>query len=559
MQETSRSSLVVLLVEDDAADAELIAIRLESATRRGEPQEIRLLHASTAREARALLRRERVDAIILDLSLPDTRGLEVVHLVRAAAVGIPVIVLTGVQDEAMAVAALRAGAQDYVLKPPPDGCSLLRIIRYACERQGLIQALDRSLHASAVAERQWRLLAEAGELLAPANRLGRAIERVGRLLVPDVADCFLLVLAGRRTAHGRRLRWRLRGECAPSLRDGLERLIARAGDRPIRSAASSDAIRALLAESGLTGDARPLHVGGRVRGLMVLASAATRRDGNTDEAFANAIADRIDMAMSQARLLRRTLRAVAARDRAVSIVSHDLRNPLSTIQICARALLDPEPTMTQEARQMGDLIQRSATWMQQIVDELLDHAALDAGAMTLRRRPTPVADIMSAVHSLFATVAQAAGIDLVLRSDPALPSIDADAHRLLQALSNLLGNAMKFTPTGGRVDLIVENSSADRRHRRPVAMDPSFLRFSVRDNGPGIRAEDLAHVFDWFWHAPRQGRTGVGLGLAITKGIVEAHRGSVLVESVPGSGSTFSFTIPISAQALITPRAAGVH
>jgi signal transduction histidine kinase len=543
--------LITLLVEDDPADAELIALRLDSASRAGGDRVVQLIRSETVAAACRVLRHARVDAIILDLSLPDARGLEALHQVREAAAGTPVIVLTGASDQSMAVDALRAGAQDYVLKPPPDGASLARIIRYACERQRLLLALDASLHASATAEQQWRVLAEIGEVLAPVHDVSSALGRVARRIVPEMADCFVVFLAGPRKQRGADERWHLHGEGAHALRDALRALLRRHGPAALEgSVAWREAMQGVFASLRLrSGSAVPLHVNGRVRGLLVLASASAGGDGLTGEAFARAVADRIDVALAQARQLRRTERAVSARDRAVSIVSHDLRSPLSTIQICAKALLDPEPAPATGVRQMGELIQRSAEWMQQIVNELLDRAALDSGRLPLNRKPTEVTEIITAARAMFSTLAASREIDFVLHSATHLPMMDADPHRLLQALSNLIGNAMKFTPAGGRVELLAQDSRADQAGRHPGGTTDPGVRFSVRDTGHGIATEDLAHVFDWFWHSPREDRGGIGLGLAIAKGIVEAHRGRLHVESAIGLGSTFWFNVPAVAGA----------
>jgi signal transduction histidine kinase len=552
MTHPSPSPIVALLVEDEPADAELLALRLESATvgRAGRP--VQLISSDSVAAACRVLRLTRVDVVILDLTLPDARGLEALHRVRAAAPATPVVVLSGIANHGMAVDALRAGAQDYVLKPPPEGTTLARIIGFACERQRLLIALDASLHASAMAERQWRLLAEIGEELAPSRDLATAIDRVALRIVPDVADCFVLFLAGPRHKSRDARRWHLHGERSLALRNGLQEVFKVHGPDALRSAAWRNALHELFESIGLaSGTAVPLHVGGRVRGLLVLASAGARRDGITDEAFARAVADRVDVAIAQARLLRRMLRAVAARDRAVSIVSHDLRNPLSTIQICAKALLDPEPPPASGVRHMGELIHRSAEWMQQIVEELLDRASLDAGRLALHRRPTPVEDIIAAARLMFVAMAEANDIEFVLHTTAHLPPVDADPHRLLQALSNLIGNAMKFTPAGGRVELLAQDAHAELEATpsAPNTLGGSGVRFSVRDSGQGISSEDLSHVFDWFWRSPRETRTGLGLGLAIAKGIVEAHRGSLHVESALGLGSTFWFTVPAAGTA----------
>jgi signal transduction histidine kinase len=184
---------------------------------------------------------------------------------------------------------------------------------------------------------------------------------------------------------------------------------------------------------------------------------------------------------------------------------------------------------------MGRIIQRSAAWMSQIVQDLLDRASLDAGRLALDRQPTPVGEVMGPAHAMFAPLAEEHELTFEVVSGRSLPSVDADVRRLLQVLSNLLSNAMKFTPRGGRVVL---SAIAVREPAGPG------VRFTVRDTGRGIAAEDLAHVFDWFWQSARERKSGTGLGLAIASGLVEAHLRRLHVESAPGQGTTFWFTLP---------------
>jgi signal transduction histidine kinase len=244
-------------------------------------------------------------------------------------------------------------------------------------------------------------------------------------------------------------------------------------------------------------------------------------------------------------LLARTRLAVAARDRAVGIVSHDLGNPLSTIQICANALLDPEPPSVAGVHNLARIIEASVAWMRQISQDLLDRTALESGHLALDRQHTEVSDVMKAAESLFAPMAREHEIDFVVKSDFGLSPVYADSRRLLQVLSNLLGNAMKFTPPGGRVEL-----SATWAHQRTglAGTGPSqggAVRFQVVDTGPGIPAGDQGHIFDWFWHTEDPGRSGTGMGLAIAGGLVAAHGARLHVQSDPGDGSTFWFAIPV--------------
>jgi signal transduction histidine kinase/CheY-like chemotaxis protein len=549
--------LVALLVEDNPPDAELIAIRLEPGPHGAGSTPVRIIQRGTAATACAALRYWAVDVVILDLTLPDARGLEALHRIRAAAPGTPVIVLSGIADQALALEALRAGAQDYVMKPPPEGQTLARILRYAVERQRLTRTVDDALRTAAVAARQWKMLAEVSKALAPSGYSTVAIPEVAGLCVPEIADCFVLFLASDEDDPGSVALWHTNGEKADELKDAIESFLRGPESAPhgwVDSPRFDDETTSALWDEALTavyaaldfasGTAMPLRFGGRVRGVLVLAFTPGRRDPVADREFTRSVAYRISMALEQQRMLRQTQRAVAARDRALSIVSHDLRNPLSTIEICALALLDPAPAPQSGIHEMGELIQRSAGWMQQIVEDLLDRASLDAGRLALHRRPTSVAEILDATRLMFAASAAQRTIDLVLDGGADLPSVDVDPHRLLQVLSNLISNAMKFTPSGGRVQLLAQAVEEDLSGVLLNGTGGHAVRFTVSDTGLGISSDELRHIFDWYWQSPKGPSKGAGLGLAIAKGLIEAHSSRLNVESVPGSGSSFWFTVP---------------
>jgi signal transduction histidine kinase len=314
------------------------------------------------------------------------------------------------------------------------------------------------------------------------------------------------------------------------------------------------AVPQILTEHGtVSGITVIIHHHHRPFGVLGVHTREPRRFTLQDVNFMQSVANLLAAALQhhqvqteREELLHQLQQAVAARDRAVGIVSHDLGNPLSTIQICATALLDPDPPSATGTRHMAEIIQRSATWMQQILHDLLDRASLDSGRLVLDRQTTPLPRLLDAAQLMFAPVAQEHGVSFTVESGAGLPAVDADPARLLQVLSNLLGNAMKFTPTGGRVVLSV---SADEdvftAVGAPSLRSPS-VRFAVSDDGPGITPEDLSHIFDWFWQSKPEGRSGTGLGLAIAKGLIEAHRGRLRVESTPGKGSTFWFALPVA-------------
>ena len=226
-------------------------------------------------------------------------------------------------------------------------------------------------------------------------------------------------------------------------------------------------------------------------------------------------------------------RAIAARDELVAVVSHDLRNPLTTIVLGANLISasDVDPTLRKHVTAIGD----AGNVMQALIDELLDVAKLESGHVELAARPCRVADLFGTIASLFQ--ARAAGANVELAIEPAGDlEIRADRARIVQVLQNLVGNAFKYTPSGGRIAL------AARR-------DGERVRFEVSDTGPGVAPEQRAHLFDRYWQGRPRGRGSLGLGLYICKRLVEAHDGEIGLTSEPGHGSTFWFTLPAGSPA----------
>jgi signal transduction histidine kinase len=301
--------------------------------------------------------------------------------------------------------------------------------------------------------------------------------------------------------------------------DGLAGLAALLGGA-VPADAGLDATAALLL---------PLRARDRTLGLLWLGRrAAGAAFDAEDVALLRAFAARGAAALDNARLYAAARRATRLRDEVLGVVSHDLRNPLSAITMCARALREPDA----DRAQLADVIARSAEWSLRIIRDLLDVTAIEAGRLAIRPEPMTPGAIVETVRSMFAPLAEAGGVELAVERAVAPAWVEVDVDRMVQALGNLVGNAVKFTPRGGRVTISV---TADRA---------GAAAFRVTDTGPGIAPEHLPHVFDRFWQARETRRAGAGLGLAIARGIVEAHGGTIAVESAIGAGATFTCTIP---------------
>ncbi|HEX8241849.1 MAG TPA: ATP-binding protein [Longimicrobium sp.] len=225
--------------------------------------------------------------------------------------------------------------------------------------------------------------------------------------------------------------------------------------------------------------------------------------------------------------------AVRARDEVLRIVAHDIGNSLSAVKIHALVLERTLPPAGEfgEARKRTGAIRELTAQMDRLRQDLLDVAAIEAGRLSVEPAPLDVGEVVGQAAAALAELAREKGVSLSATVASGLPRVWADRERLLQVLANLGGNAVKFTPAGGSVTVRAERNGGS-------------VRVSCQDTGPGIAGEDLPHVFDRFWQARSTRRAGAGLGLAIARGIVEAHGGTISAESTPGVGSTFAFTLP---------------
>jgi signal transduction histidine kinase len=240
------------------------------------------------------------------------------------------------------------------------------------------------------------------------------------------------------------------------------------------------------------------------------------------------------ISIDNARLYLESQQAARARQEVLAIVSHDLRNPLNAVTLAA-SLMKTSPGLPDDDREQVETIDVSARRMSRLISDLLDVTRLEGGKrLPIEPEPLDVASLFDEAYELFKAQAAAGSISLRADASEARQPIHADRHRVMQVLSNLIGNSLKFTPEGGVVSFVARSRGGEE------------VLFTITDTGPGIPQEHLQDIFSAYWQAKRTERMGAGLGLPIAKGIVESHGGRIWVESEPGKGARFYFTLPVA-------------
>jgi PAS domain S-box-containing protein len=411
-------------------------------------------------------------------------------------------------------------------------------------------------------EDEQRFLAEAGALLATSLDYEQTLTTLGHLMVRDFADwCIVdvveddhrprrlkVVSAAPDSAHlgagleQLRIDSRLPHLARPVLESRRPYLMERVTPETIESLAQSDEhLRLLRAIDPRSIMGLPLAIRGQLIGVLVLISATPDRIyGPDDLRVANALAERAAFAIENGRLYQTALHATQLRDEVLGVVAHDLRNPAATIIMQASAMKRRGGEPERRNQKPIDSILRTARRMNRLIDDLLDVSLIEAGQLHVDYAHLPTRQLILDAVEPQRALASSGAIDLKLQLADDLPDVRGDQHRLTQVLENLIGNAIKFTPVEGRITI----GAASR--------DTEVL-FWVADTGSGIAPDGLPHVFDRFWQAVKGAHHGVGLGLPVARGIVEAHGGRIWAESILGRGTIFFFTVPAAQVAAVQP------
>jgi len=438
------------------------------------------------------------------------------------------------------------------------------VVRDVTERwtqeQERAQLLTAATGARADAERERErvaFLAHISEVLTASLDFTESLRTIARLIVPRVATvCIVDIVDDRGEVHrvdvvggpsaAQNAADFLRGATLSrhrpyltmrAMESGRSELIPRVTDEDLRDVAQDerhfDALRSLGLASLVC---LPLVARGNTLGAIALGRDESLEPfTDADRQFCEDIARRAALSIDNARLYQRAQDAIRQRDVVLGIVSHDLRDPLSAIGMCVTGLEHGLQNNPADRAELLSAIRNSVDWAQGLIADLLDIASIESGKLSFEPRPIdPVIVIARAAH-LFDPAAREKSVSLTATSPDELPAVMADERRTLQVLSNLVSNALKHTKPGGHIRVTAQPAERE-------------VVFAVEDDGPGIPADEVPRLFDRFWHARRgTEQAGTGLGLAIAKGIVDAHGGSIWVETEVGSGSTFKFSLPQSA------------
>ena len=476
----------VLLVEDNPGDFRLIQEMLKESKANVELKWAQQLSAGLAN-----LKEEMFDVLLVDLGLPDSQGIDTFKKIHDQAPQLPVVVLTGLADDGLAMRVVRDGAQDYLGKSQIDSNLLIRAIRYAIERYENLEQLRRTRVALALSETRFRNMIEKdadGILIVDSNGTVRFANPAAEVFFSCKAEEFL--------GH-------------------------------------------LLGFPLVAGETTEIDIVPGKAGEIIAEMRVVETDWEGEPAYLASLRDITERKRILEKLEQTRQQELQLKDQFLSHVSHELRSPLSVIHQFVTILLDKlAGNVNAQQSEFLEITLQNVNQLRTMIDHLLDVTRAGTGKLTFEPRVISIAEVVAETLETFQATSTERGVTLLADIPGVLPLIFADPQRLRQILINLIDNAFKFTPKEGTITV----------RAQVFDQDPEFLCMTVVDTGCGINSDDTKHIFDRLFQGSNlidSARKGLGLGLYICKELVSLHGGKIWAESQKGKGSTFSFTMPI--------------
>jgi PAS domain S-box-containing protein len=514
----------ILMVDDDPGAYRLLKLILKESPK---PVEFVVESAGTLADGLNSLAERNFDLVMLDLGLPDSNGVETVDKVCQAYPHIPVVVLTGLDDEEAGIQAIKKGASDYLVKGKYFRDMLVRTIRYALERKEVeqrsrqseerLKAIMDNVQAGII------LIDTETHTIVEANPA--AVEMISTTKDKIVGSiCNDYICPDRN------------GQCPVS---DLNKDVYNAEHELVRA----DGVRLPILKTAV-----PVVLGDRKYLLESFVDISERKHAEEDLKIAKEQAEKsgteleqvnlqLESSIEQARLMtKEAVRANLAKSQFLANMSHEIRTPLNGVLNMLELAMDE--TLSDKVSDYLHDARSSADALLTIIDDILDISKIEAGKISIEIIDCSLKQLLSDVGALMRPQAEKKGVEFNISFDNPVPEqIKTDPTRLRQCLLNLLGNAVKFTDSGY---VCLHVNAQDGK-------DGAVIRFDVEDTGIGIEYDKQKLIFEAFTQADDTTTRkfgGTGLGLAITKDFVKLLGGTVSLTSKPGGGSTFSLTLP---------------
>ena len=502
----------------------------------------------------------RFDLVLTDINLPGVDGLEVVRAAKAADKDTCVILITGYASTTTAIDALRQGAYDYITKPFDLWETAKAIERglesrfLVIENRRLVSSLEeanRELHhheqilSRMVKEATQRITAlyEAGKEISTSLSRQATLEvivnQVTKLANAEASLVFLydtdtgeyIAEAGAGVSQEQIKNYRFGSG------EGLHGQAVRNAS-PVRSGnvAETVGVEEFLSELEVTSAlVIPLLTNENVLGTITALRRAGRAFSPDDQEVLTMFASQASIAVTNAILYERTKELDRMKSEFVAVVSHEVRTPLTSIKGSLELLGDERfHVLPPPQRELLSICQANAERLITLINDILDFSKLESSKLSLNFESVEVGKIVPEAVDHIRNLAAIKGVSIDVHMEGSAGVIEADPMRVAQVITNLLGNAIKFSPDKGKIEVWARGTESE------VVID-------VRDHGRGISQRDLSRLFQRFAQldsSTTRKAGGTGLGLVISKGIVEQHGGRIWVESSMGQGSTFSFALP---------------